>query len=41
VSKILRKIGKKKELLERKTGGEKSKIGSALVQKPFTIHHQN
>ena len=32
MSKILRKIGKKKkELLERKIGGEKAKIGSALL----------
>ena len=29
-SKILSKIGKKKELLERKIGGKKSKIGSFL-----------
>ena len=32
MSKILSKIGKKKkELLERKIGGKKSKIGSALI----------
>jgi len=30
MSKIFSKIGKKKELLERKIGGKKSKIGSAL-----------
>jgi len=30
MSKILRKIGKKKELLERIIGGKKSKIGSGL-----------
>ena len=30
MSKILSKIGKKKELLERNIGGKKSKIGSAL-----------
>jgi len=32
MSKILRKIGKKNtELLERKIGGKKSRIGSALL----------
>jgi len=35
MSKILSKIGKKKkELLERKIGGKKSKIGSGLVLVP-------
>ena len=31
MSKILSKIGKKKELLERKIGGKKSKIGSGIT----------
>jgi len=36
MSKILSKIGKKKkELLERKIGGKKSKLGSALHEAPL------